>query len=403
MGERMVLRHIGSARKALQAKPTELAERVLPLCESYCAVSRFVEVRSHFKHGLASHALAAAIRSLLQDYQMMIAQLEHQFNLGRLSLQGLWFYCQPMMGAMQVLSMVVHRAFAENLTGASLLNLLQSQAGAIAGDSSSHALLMKLLQSASAPYLAMLEKWIYEGTINDPYGEFLVEENKNVLKNPAAEANAVKKNRFGHFATEHTYLERINIGHNFASQELLKVIIQKADLMGRLRSVKHYFLLEKGDFLVHFMDIAREELTKRPALISLEKLQSLLELALRTSVCAIDPYHEDLTCGLVTSPLLRQQREILSVNLALKSRTSFRSSCALASFARDFKEGAHKIPSNLQALVSLQTRGAPTMSDLAGTAGNKGVGYGGRCSNAVIFPLPANAPFRAELRSLHDL
>ncbi|KAL3644314.1 hypothetical protein CASFOL_012246 [Castilleja foliolosa] len=35
---------------------------------------------------------------LLTDYQAMVAQLEHQFRLGKLSVQGLWFYCQPMMG-----------------------------------------------------------------------------------------------------------------------------------------------------------------------------------------------------------------------------------------------------------------------------------------------------------------
>ena len=29
-----------------------------------------------------------------QDHQAMVAQLEHQFRLGRLSIQGLWFYCQ---------------------------------------------------------------------------------------------------------------------------------------------------------------------------------------------------------------------------------------------------------------------------------------------------------------------
>lgn len=31
---------------------------------------------------------------IFQDYQAMVAQLEHQFRLGRLSIQGLWFYCQ---------------------------------------------------------------------------------------------------------------------------------------------------------------------------------------------------------------------------------------------------------------------------------------------------------------------
>jgi hypothetical protein len=58
----------------------------------------------------------------------------------------------------------------------------------------------------------------------------------------------------------------------------------------------------QGDFLVHFMDIAREELRRRPAQISVEKLQSLLELALRTSVCSADPFNDDLTCDLVSEP-----------------------------------------------------------------------------------------------------
>jgi hypothetical protein len=34
----------------------------------------------------------------------------------------------------------------------------------------------------------------------------------------------------------------------------------------------------QGDFLVHFMDIAREELTKKPEEISVEKLQVPLVL-----------------------------------------------------------------------------------------------------------------------------
>jgi gamma-tubulin complex component 2 len=66
----------------------------------------------------------------------------------------------------------------------------------------------------------------------------------------------------------------------------------------------------QGDFLVHFMDTARDELAKRPSAMSMEKLQSLLELALRTSVAASDPYHEDLTCNIERSNLLTQLQNI---------------------------------------------------------------------------------------------
>lgn len=83
----------------------------------------------------------------------MVAQVEHQFHLGRLSIQGLWFYCQvwtclksmqlllgasthlvfdcleqPMMGSMLALSTVIHKASANNFMGSAVLNLLQSQA-----------------------------------------------------------------------------------------------------------------------------------------------------------------------------------------------------------------------------------------------------------------------------------
>lgn len=38
------------------------------------------------------------------------------------------------------------------------------------------------------------------------------------------------------------------------------------------------WLVQQGDFLVHFMDIARDELSKKPDEISVEKLQVWLSL-----------------------------------------------------------------------------------------------------------------------------
>lgn len=329
----------------------ELAKRILPLCESYIIVSQFTESRSHFKYGLVNHALAAALRAILQDYHALVAQLEHQFRLGRLALQGLWFFCQPMMGAMQALASVVQKASGGSFLGAAILNLLENQAAAIAGDSASRSLLQKLSQFASAPYLGILERWVYEGVIDDPYGEFFIDENKVLQKeslsqdynatywqqryslkhelpgflSSAAETilttgkylNAMRE--CGHSVKipfpddakrsssgSRHYLERINVAYNFASAELLNLIVQKFDLMGRLRSVKHYFLVDQGDLLVHFMDIAKDELAKRPSTISVEKLQSLLDLALRTSIAASDPYYEDLFCNVEKITLLKQ-------------------------------------------------------------------------------------------------
>lgn len=330
----------------------ELIQRLFPLCEAYVLTSWFVETKSRFGTGLVTHALAAAMRALLLDYQAMVAQLEHQFRLGRLSVQGLWFFCQPMMAALHALSIVIEKVSSSNLFGSGILNLLQSQAKAMAGDNTVRGLLEKMIQSASSPYLSILERWVYEGVIDDPHGEFFIEENKSLQKEsltldydakywqqryslkdniPSFLSSAAgmilttgkylnvmrecghnfqvtpsENSKLTNFWSDHHYLECVKVAYVSASCELLNLVKEKYDLIGKFRSMKRYFLLDQGDFLVHFMDIAMEELTKRPQDISVEKLLSLLELALRSSAAAADPYHEELTCCVERVSLLKK-------------------------------------------------------------------------------------------------
>ncbi|KAL7611990.1 hypothetical protein Lser_V15G05587 [Lactuca serriola] len=338
----------GSMDLALQ----ESSKRIFPLCKSYLIINQFVESRSQFKSGLVNHAFAAALRALLLDYQAMVAQLEHQFRLGRLSIQGLWFYCQPMMGSMQALSTVIRKASASNFVGSAVLNLLQSQAKIMAGNYLVRSLLEKMIESANSAYLGILERWVYEGVIDDPHDEFFIAENKSLQKESLTEdydamywrqryslkddipsflANsaetilttgkslnvmrecghtvqvpALENSKLMNFGSNDHYLECIKSAYDFASGELLNLMKDKYDLIGKLRSIKHYLLLDQGDFLVHFMDIARDELDKTPNEISVEKLQSLLDLALRSTAAAADPLHEDVTCSVDTGSLLKR-------------------------------------------------------------------------------------------------
>ncbi|KAK4348003.1 hypothetical protein RND71_034342 [Anisodus tanguticus] len=378
----------------------EFAKRLFPLCESYILINQFVETRSQFKTGLVNHAFAAALRALLLDYQSMVAQLEHQFRLGKLSIQGLWFYCQPMIGSMQALSMVVKKASVNNCVGSAVLNLLQSQAKAMAGDHVVRSLLEKMLHSANTAYLGILERWGYEGVIDDPYGEFLIAENKSLQKEsltqdydakywqqryslkddiPSFLANAAEtilitgkylnvmrecghsiqipvaeKSKLTSVGSNHHYLECIKSAYDFASVELLNLVKNKYDLMGKLQSIKHYLLLDQkedvcwasswhqnelheeenlkhsypifskqanqsiaiGDFLVHFMDTAKEELMKKSDEISVEKLQSLLDLALRSTAASTDPCHEDLLCCVERTTLLQRLRTLKDLEIS---------------------------------------------------------------------------------------
>ncbi|KAK6915780.1 Gamma tubulin complex component, C-terminal, partial [Dillenia turbinata] len=299
----------------------ELAKQIFPLCENFLLINHFIESRSQLKKGLVNHAFAAALRAFLLDYQAMVAHLEHQFRLGRLSMQGLWFYCQPMIGPMQALSAVIQKAAASECAGSAVLNLLQSQAKAMAGDNAVRLLPEKMTQSASSAYLGMLERWVYEGVIDDLCDEFFVAENRSLQKVPISE-----NSKFTSFDSNHQYLECIKAAYGYASGELLNLIREKYDPMGKLRSIKHYLLIRhserilcyvsdslllslalgggeilpiRGDFLVHFMDIAQDELMKR-----IDEISSLLDLALRTTAAAPDPYHEDLTYWVAIHRLL---------------------------------------------------------------------------------------------------
>lgn len=63
------------------------------------------------------------------------------------------------------------------------------------------------------------------------------------------------------------------------------------------RSIKRYFLMDQGDFFVHFMDLTEEELKKPVDDIAPPRLEALLELALRMSTANTDPFKDDLKVG----------------------------------------------------------------------------------------------------------
>lgn len=90
-------------------------------------------------------------------------------------------------------------------------------------------------------------------------------------------------------------------------------MIRGHDLPGHLRSIKHYFLLDQGDLFVHFMDMAGEELRKPMTEIPPSRLESLLELALRTSLVDSDPYKDNLRPLLVPYDLITQLFYIMAI------------------------------------------------------------------------------------------
>lgn len=335
-----------------------LVNRILPLCSYYSTISRFLEEYSQFQYGMINQALCAGMRGVIKEYLILVAQLEHQYNLQQLSLQKLWYYIQPSLKSLEILSSVAVAIQSASCKGGPVLSILHDKAQSLTGDDKAQELCLHLTQAAAMPYFEIMEQWIYKGIVQDPYQEFMVEDHKTVEKEQLSKEynDSYWESRYTiasekipsfleHVATKilnagkylnvihecgveisHSgateliyslhnkqYVEQIEQAFVFASKKLLDLLIKEHDLIGRLTSIKHYFLLEQGDYLVHFMDIAYDELKKKTNEIQLTRLESLLELALRTSVAVSDPFKDDLKAILSSFDLTTQLFHIMSI------------------------------------------------------------------------------------------
>ncbi|KAJ3279877.1 Gamma-tubulin complex component 2, partial [Rhizoclosmatium sp. JEL0117] len=115
---------------------------------------------------------------------------------------------------------------------------------------------------------------------------------------------------------EGRFVEDIEKAYRFANQQLLELLMDGNHLVARLRSLKHYLLLDQSDFLTHFLDLAYpSELAKPRSEVSKDTLTSMLELVLRNpgSVSYSDPYKDDVTVELSSMSLVDQLLRVTSV------------------------------------------------------------------------------------------
>jgi gamma-tubulin complex component 2 len=258
--------------------------------------------------------------------------------------------------------------------GGGLLGMLSTRYLATSGDPSCKKLHQFLLHSASQPYLEVLRKWIHLGKLEDPYDEFMVIE-KDLKKTGLAEdfndqyweqRYKIRQEAVPTFLAPYAekilltgkylnvyiecgeavsaqeanpdelapgaevlnelciiidgkgrYVSEIEAAYRLSNKLLLGYLLEKQLLLERLKSIKHFFLLDQSDFIDHFLDSAHEELSKPWQQASVAKLQSLLDIAIRNpaSVSCRDPFKEDLKVGMEDVPLFDQLLGILGVSV----------------------------------------------------------------------------------------
>lgn len=330
--------------------------RLLPLCKDAFIIRSFIEEKSHYRRGFINNALAAALHEQLDDLDLLRCELEDNFLHGELWLQEMWLASQDLSRAFHLLANLAQQALQDKVSGAALLDLIHDHVEMSEGDNASMKLLRSLQEDVRAPYYKMLEVWLAEGVLTDPEQEFLIQEDKSVIKESLVtehvaqywqrryslaviprflEAHATKILLTGKYLnaikeTGHqvrvpkapevqlgmggiSSIQRmLDVAYEYASREFLGYVMSEFDLMRRLQTVKNFFLLAQGDYLAHFMDIAKDELKKFKT--SLRTLQPLLELAVRSSVGASDPYIKDLACDAAKMSVARTLLKVSSTH-----------------------------------------------------------------------------------------
>ncbi|KAK7083510.1 Gamma-tubulin complex component 2 [Halocaridina rubra] len=232
--------------------------------------------------------------------------------------------------------------------GSAVLNLLHDRMLNLAECNPFKNVMMELTKAAADPYMSMLYEWLNRGIIDDPYEEFMVVDTKtgitdeywekryaiipqsvptflkmhenvilltgkylNVIRQSGQEVRSPEQQKPIFSTTEASYSEVIERTYNFPSKKLFELFMDEKNLMGRLRSVKRFFLLDEGDFVLQLISKCEEELKKKID-VRPKCLQMLFKLALEDSSANNDIYKDDIICTLQPMTLMSQVQRILS-------------------------------------------------------------------------------------------
>lgn len=300
--------------------------------------------------------MASCLTKLRNDYHGVVAKLEDQNRQGELNLHRFYSQIQPYLFSFEIINNICESITKRDAKGGKTLSLLHEFARNCTGKE--ERLCQYLLETSAVPYMKQLQNWLYHGVITDPYNEFLIQDNQvvvdkeqcidvytddywgkcytinneripvfleksvsiilstgkylNVLRQCGVNTKSTTAQDIEYSYTENKYTDAIQKAYQFASSSLLHHLMHDNDLIGHLKSVKHYLLFDQGDFFMKFMDMSEMELNKDIDEIVPSRLQTLVELALRTSSASADPYKDNIKTELNQDDIMTLLLKIIS-------------------------------------------------------------------------------------------
>ena len=294
--------------------------------------------------GLTKQAFTSAVRDHLAHYYKMLAQVESRVT-GRGGGGGVTLRCLNIMLSepmQQLRVLLILCEGVKGLKGGALINKLNELNKH--GDPQVFQLTDAILNQVCKPLFGMISRWIFEGELHDPCGEFFIQENPNVsldalwhdgyslrpemiphavvsdqlaktILRTGKSINFLKRccnvKEWGDFHSmskeAETYFEpqesssSVGFEHRIpALESFVNKVAKRVDshLMtnlfnvfrcgDHLQAVKRYLLLGQGDFIQQLMVLSGEDLNEKAGVVSAYQLGSTLETAIRSSVVQFD-------------------------------------------------------------------------------------------------------------------
>ncbi|KAG7346153.1 Spc97 / Spc98 family protein [Nitzschia inconspicua] len=315
-----------------------LIEQILPLSTSYVRVRNFV--LSHYpgyEYGRVMQALCEGLDSYLYQYTAFVADLEQKIRKPSgscvVTMKSIHFEITPLLHSMSILEHITG-ALAVKKGGALINSLWSLEKRVYMGDSVAKDLIGTLLDKCSTPYVEMLSTWLQSGILRDPYNEFMVvrlesQEKRGIFDGDSWMTlfrlneqhiindiipnekltkkilvtgkywNAVQAcdvevstltasspqppmiTKFRFQSDSSAIATLIDTTYQNASKCLINLLKEKYKLMHSLQVMKRYFLLDQGDFFMHFLDSAEEELMKPFEDIASGRVQHSLTMSIQ--------------------------------------------------------------------------------------------------------------------------
>ncbi|CAO3681202.1 unnamed protein product [Rhizopus stolonifer] len=303
----------------------------------YRRVKKFVQENMlDLEIGLVGQSLCAAIQDELTAYYKLIAVLEAQvekqikkthyvMNDQSLTLKRLLVWMDDANRKLSLISIITDACQGQK--GGALISALHNYTQH--GDPFFKGFITNMLQVVSKPFYDMLQRWVYEGELDDPYGEFFVACVASVPEEMLWQNKySIRENMLPSFISEELAQKIFSIGKslNFiryschdsmdqyetpkreifkygeiqaveraidaiyldTSKSLLDLLKTKYKLMDHLKALKRYLLLGQGDFIQYMMDILGVKLNQPADTLFRHNLTGILETTIRSSNAQYD-------------------------------------------------------------------------------------------------------------------